>query len=334
MEKVSVIIALYNAEKYIEETLKSVTHQTYSNIEIVVVNDGSSDNSVEVIERMAIPNLTLYTVQNSGQCAASNFGIKKASGELIKFLDADDILDHRVIENMVLKWKENPNRLVFGPWRYFSNNPEHSLASNYFFFKDYSFSLDWYIEVLKTSEAMLAGWMWLIPKSILEKSDGWDERLHLMNDFEFSTRLILNSDGIGFATEAIHFYRKGLTNAMTSKMNDKIAMSIFTGVNTACENILLVEDSIRTRAAFSNQFQKWVYHLYPSQKSIVRLMESKIKELGGSELTPEGGKIFQLLIIILPWKFVRYIQWVLHKSIWKPVLSWKMKNKMKSNFGN
>lgn len=327
MEKVSVIIALYNAEKYIEETLKSVLNQTYTNIEIIVVNDGSSDNSVGVIERMAIPNLKLYTTKNSGQCVASNFGISQANGELFKFLDADDILDHRVIEIMVLKWRENPNRLVFGPWHYFTKSSDNSLASNYAFFKDYSSSLEWYIDVLKTSEAMLAGWIWLIPKAILEKSGGWDERLHLMNDFEFSTRLILNSEGIAFAKNAIYYYRKGLVSAMTSKMNEKISNSIFTGVSTACDNVLLVENSNRTRTAFANQFQKWIFQLYPSHQKVVRLMEDKIIELGGSELSPEGGRVFQLLIIIFPWKFVRNIQWVLHKSLWKPVLILKAEKK-------
>ena len=113
-EKVSVIIALYNAEKFIVDTLFSVVEQTWKNIEIIVVNDGSKDSSREMVERLNIPNLKLYNRKNAGQCASSNFGLSKSSGELIKFLDADDIIAHDCIEKMVLKWRENPNRLVFG----------------------------------------------------------------------------------------------------------------------------------------------------------------------------------------------------------------------------
>ena len=84
-EKVSVIIALYNAEKFIVDTLFSVTNQTWKNIEIIVVNDGSKDSSREMVERLNIPNLILFNRENSGQCASSNFGLSKSSGELIKF---------------------------------------------------------------------------------------------------------------------------------------------------------------------------------------------------------------------------------------------------------
>jgi len=214
-EKVSVIIALYNAEKFILDTLFSVTNQTWKNIEIIVVNDGSKDASREVVERLNISNLNFYNRKNAGQCASSNFGLSKSSGELIKFLDADDILAHDCIEKMVLKWRENPNRLVFGQWHYFVNDVSHLKLYNSVVYKDYDSALNWYVDVLENAGAMLAGWMWLIPRSILKKAGGWDERLHLMNDFEFSTRLILNSDGIGFAKDALHYYRKGLENAMT-----------------------------------------------------------------------------------------------------------------------
>ena len=77
-EKVSVIIALYNAEKFIKDTLFSVTNQTWKNIEIIVVNDGSKDASREVVERLNISNLNFYNRKNAGQCASSNFGLSKS----------------------------------------------------------------------------------------------------------------------------------------------------------------------------------------------------------------------------------------------------------------
>ena len=331
-EKVSVIIALYNAEKFILDTLFSVTNQTWKNIEIIVVNDGSKDASREVVERLNISNLNFYNRKNAGQCASSNFGLTKSSGELIKFLDADDILAHDCIEKMVLKWRENPNRLVFGQWHYFVNDVRHVKLYNSVVYKDYDSALNWYVDVLENAGAMLAGWMWLIPRSILKKAGGWDERLHLMNDFEFSTRLILNSDGIGFAKDALHYYRKGLENAMTSSMNEKIALSIYTGVKKAQENILLAENSPRMRLAFANQFQKWVYHFYPNHLNITLKMEKIIHELGGSILSPNGGRIFTILNFVLPWKWVMQIQNCLHKTIWKPILKWKHKLKLKQQF--
>ncbi len=334
MEKVSVIIALYNAEQFIAETLSSVVGQSYPNIEIIVVNDGSTDESSKVVEQLNIPNLKLFNRPNSGQCASSNFGIQQATGELIKFLDADDILATDCIEKMIVKWRENPNRLVFGEWHYFANNIQHISWNQSPIYKDYTNALDWYVDTLNKAGSMLAGWMWLIPKSILEKAGGWDERLHLMNDFEFSTRLILHSDGIGFANEAIHYYRKGLTSAMTSKMNDRIALSIYTGVNEAYKNVMVVENSSRMRLAFANQFQKWVYQFYPAHKELAQKMEITIQELGGSSLPPPGGTLFKALNKVLPWKTVSQLQYIMHKSIWRPLLKWKQEAKLKKQFNN
>jgi glycosyltransferase involved in cell wall biosynthesis len=333
-ELVSIIIALYNAEAYIAETLQSVKNQTWESIEIIVVNDGSTDGSAAVVESLNMPNLTLYDRENMGQCAASNFGIEKAKGGLIKFLDADDVLSQNCIENMVLKYRENPNRLVFGEWQYFVKNIDHNKKANNSNFRDYENSLDWYIDVMNTREAMLAGWMWLIPRSVLNKAGGWDERLHLMNDFEFSTRLILHSEGIGFAENAIHYYRKGLANSMTSKMNDKVALSIYTGVTEACNHVLSVDDSERIKKAFATQFQKWVYHFYPLHPNLIDKMETKIKSLGGSELRPEGGRIFKLLNKVFYWKVVMRFQFAMHRTVWGPILVWKNNKKLKRQFGN
>ncbi len=332
-ELVSIIIALYNAEAYIAETLQSVKNQTWESIEIIVVNDGSTDGSAAVVESLKIPNLTLYDRENMGQCAASNFGIGKAKGGLIKFLDADDVLSQNCIENMVLKYRENPNRLVFGEWQYFAKSIDHSKKSSNSEFRDYENSIDWYLDVLNTREAMLAGWMWLIPASVLKKAGGWDERLHLMNDFEFSTRLILYSEGIGFAENAIHYYRKGLANSMTSKMNDKVALSIYTGVSQAFNHVFSVESSERVKKAFASQFQNLVYQFFPTQPILVDIMEVKIKSLGGSALKPEGGALFKLLILVMPWKVVKYFQTFMYKTIWFPILVWKKNKKLKKQFG-
>lgn len=87
---ISVIIPLYNKEKLIGKTLRSVLEQTYQDFEIVVVNDGSTDNSVTEVEKIADPRIRLIHQQNAGVSVARNKGISEAKGEFIAFLDADD----------------------------------------------------------------------------------------------------------------------------------------------------------------------------------------------------------------------------------------------------
>jgi len=91
MPKVSVVIPAYNAMPYLPETLESVLRQTYHDFEVVVVNDGSSDNTEEWVSQILDPRLKLISQANQGLAGARNTGIVNASGEYIAFLDADVI---------------------------------------------------------------------------------------------------------------------------------------------------------------------------------------------------------------------------------------------------
>ncbi|QYS89019.1 glycosyltransferase family 2 protein [Flavobacterium davisii] len=87
----SVIIPLYNKENYIYNTLTSVIDQSYSNFEIIIVNDGSTDKSLEIIQNINDSRIRIFNQQNKGVSSARNLGIKNAKGTLIAFLDADDL---------------------------------------------------------------------------------------------------------------------------------------------------------------------------------------------------------------------------------------------------
>ena len=87
----SVVIPLYNKQNYIKETIKSVLNQTFQNFEIVVVNDGSKDDSIKIIESIQDYRIKLVHQENSGVSVARNMGIKEANAKYIAFLDADDL---------------------------------------------------------------------------------------------------------------------------------------------------------------------------------------------------------------------------------------------------
>src|SRR5690554_7984530 len=95
MPKISVIIPVYNKAPYLEQCLNSVINQTYKNLEIIIIDDGSTDNSLEICEkyRKKDERIQLISQENQGVSVARNKGIQKASGEWIYFLDADDYLE-------------------------------------------------------------------------------------------------------------------------------------------------------------------------------------------------------------------------------------------------
>lgn len=101
MPKVSVIIPAYNAMKYLPETLESVLNQTFTNFEVFIVNDGSSDDILEWSNQIADSRVKFISQENQGTAVARNTGILKSTGEYIAFLDADDIWEPTKLEKQV-----------------------------------------------------------------------------------------------------------------------------------------------------------------------------------------------------------------------------------------
>lgn len=110
---ISVVIPLYNKEKQIANTLRSVFAQTYTDYEIIVVNDGSTDNSVAVVESLNDPRIRLVHQKNAGVSAARNRGIEEARGEYIALLDGDDEWKPILLESMLALAKKYPSCNVF-----------------------------------------------------------------------------------------------------------------------------------------------------------------------------------------------------------------------------
>ena len=109
MEKVSVIIPIYNAEKFLSLCLESIINQTYKNLEIVLVNDGSLDNSIEICRQYAERDNRIKIIddKNRGVSYARNKGIEKATGQYILFIDSDDIVKKNYIDILVKKINKN-----------------------------------------------------------------------------------------------------------------------------------------------------------------------------------------------------------------------------------
>ncbi|MCR5421897.1 MAG: glycosyltransferase [Lachnospiraceae bacterium] len=106
---ISVVLPVYNVEKYLPECLDSLINQSYKDIEIIIVNDGSTDNSEAICREYALKNknIKLYTKQNAGLGYARNTGIEHANGEYVLFLDSDDVFKKELVENLVEGIDEN-----------------------------------------------------------------------------------------------------------------------------------------------------------------------------------------------------------------------------------
>ena len=122
---VSIVIPLYNKEKWIEKTLSSVLNQSFTDWEAIIVDDGSTDRSVDVVEEFILKNPANWVLiknRNAGQCRTRNSGIAKATGEYIAFLDADDIWSGNKLFDQVQVLRNNGDvSLVISPYLIFSD---------------------------------------------------------------------------------------------------------------------------------------------------------------------------------------------------------------------
>ena len=135
--KVSIIIPVFNSEKYIENCIKSILGQDYKNVEIIIINDGSTDNSVKIIKQINSDKIKLINQKNNGPSSARNNGIKNASGEWIMFLDSDDMLADNAISNLIEK-SINTDHVISGWKAFFKNYTKYFRLQSH---KNYQFLL-------------------------------------------------------------------------------------------------------------------------------------------------------------------------------------------------
>lgn len=112
----SIVIPVYNAEKTVSRAIKSITNQKFDNLEIIIVNDGSTDQSSKICNELSSNNqlIKLFHIDNSGVSAARNYGIEQAKGKYITFLDADDYYNENFFKVITSEIEENTQLLLYG----------------------------------------------------------------------------------------------------------------------------------------------------------------------------------------------------------------------------
>ncbi|RWY57337.1 glycosyltransferase family 2 protein [Mucilaginibacter gilvus] len=314
MPLVSICMPAYNAAQYIEEALASIFRQSYKHIEVVVVNDGSTDGTGEILSNMKHPALKVFHTTNKGQCAAANLAYSHSTGRLIKFMDADDLISDQFIEEQVTRLGDREDVIASADWGRFYNNDLATFTLYTDSVKGDTKPIEWLVTSLQTSSAMMQCARWLIPRPILERCGVWDERLSLINDLEFFIRVLLHASEIRFTDNAILYYRSGLPSSLSSLKSRKGAESAFHSIDDGMSYILKYENSARTRLVCANCYQSYIFTFYPYHPDLSAIAETKIKELGGSTLPCYAGGVTLLFHKIIGWKLTKLIKLLFRKG--------------------
>lgn len=232
MELISVIIPTYNRAQFIGETLDSVLAQTYENWECIVVDDGSNDNTVEIVQAYSKKDnrIELYhrpSKKPKGASSCRNFGFEKSKGMYVQYLDSDDILDKSKIFNQVeILKKRSIYSTATCKWGYFLDHSNLMLRFKYQFntYKSFNKGID-LLNTFGLYNEFFPPHVYLIPRKTIEKAGIWNENLTNNDDSEFLTRVILNSDSIEFSPNAKVYYRFGNENKLSTLDNKKKILS-------------------------------------------------------------------------------------------------------------
>jgi len=201
MPKVSVIIPTYNYGQYIDKSIDSVLSQTYRDFEIIVVDDGSTDNTREIIEGKYKNEVRYFYQDNRGAPAARNHGLRESKGEFINFLDADDWLMPMALLSRVEYFKKHPDcGWVYGPWYYHDEQGKDVTKEFYLYPFAYRSRRKGNIlgrmllgELIHTSTVMVS-------RSLLLEAGGFDITLPGLQDYELWLRVAARSP-VGFVDE-------------------------------------------------------------------------------------------------------------------------------------
>ena len=115
MKKISIIVAVFNVQKYIDKCIKSILNQTLKDIELIIINDGSTDNSIDKINEIKDDRITIINKKNEGVSIARNLGLSIATGEYVIFVDSDDfIINRNDLENMYIQISNSKSEILSG----------------------------------------------------------------------------------------------------------------------------------------------------------------------------------------------------------------------------
>jgi glycosyltransferase involved in cell wall biosynthesis len=223
--KLSIIVPVYNVEEYILECVQSLCNQTLKDIEIIVVDDGSTDNSINIVKEFKDKRIKIVTQQNGGLSSARNTGMKVAKGEYITFVDSDDYIGIKTAyeEMYNIAIRENSDIVAGNCLWYYSEEKKYKMDRKMTSFcKSPMQSEEFFIQCLKTKRVYVPVWLNIYKRNLLIDNNLYFKQGIYHEDEEFTPRVLLMAELVSIYNKEFYIYRQrenSITNS--SKLNMK-----------------------------------------------------------------------------------------------------------------
>jgi glycosyltransferase involved in cell wall biosynthesis len=287
---VSIIIPTYNRAPLISETLDCLLDQTYQNWECIIVDDGSTDNTKDIIEGYVIQDSRIQYHQRpdnykSGGNGARNYGFKLSKGEYINWLDSDDLISPNKLEYQVASLSQNDTDVSISEWLFFINKENISYNESYSY-QDFNTGIE-LLNYLGINSTYIPIHAYLTKSKIINLSGLWNNSLKINQDGEFMTRVLLHANKVKFVEGAYALYRKSTYNNTSSYNREKLPDLIKSWELISChcshfvkknQNIYVLSAKRRIFSNLRNDYPLFVLKkILFFREIIIELIVNKIK---------------------------------------------------------
>lgn len=284
---VSILIPAFNSEQWIADTIQSALGQTWPRKEIIIVDDGSTDQTLAIARRFASDVVSVTTQPNQGAAATRNKAFSLSHGDYIQWLDADDLLaPDKIAKQMEAVERCGSKRVLFSSaWGRFIYRQSKVKFTPTPLWCDLS-PAEWLLRKLGQNIFMQTG-VWLVSRELTEAAGSWDTRLLADDDGEYFCRVLMASDGTRFVPDAKVFYRVSGPNRLSFVgQSDRKLEAHLLSIKLHIGYLRSLEDSERTRAACMEYLRTLLPYFHPERPDLVKEMEQQAAALGGKLETP------------------------------------------------
>ncbi|HEY7322765.1 MAG TPA: glycosyltransferase family 2 protein [Candidatus Binatia bacterium] len=287
---VSILIPAYNAERWIGETIRSALAQTWSNTEVIVVDDGSTDRTLQIARQFEAKGVLVVTQPNQGAAAARNKAFSLSHGDYIQWLDADDLLSSAKVARQMQKVQQiRDQRMLFSSqWASFIYRPGKARFVPTPLWCDLD-PTEWLTRKWEGNWHVQTA-TWLVSRELSEAAGPWDTRLLVDDDGEYFSRVIGVCGGIRFIPESKIYYRvTPSTRVSHIGRSDKKMEAQLLAMKLQIGYLRAREDSDRVRAACMTYLQDWLPNFYPDRPDLVQEAQQLAESLGGRLSLPKAS---------------------------------------------
>ena len=287
--KVSVIVPIYNVEKYLDKCLESLLKQTLKEIEIIAINDGSTDRSVEIIQKYINKfNIKLINKTNGGLSSARNVGLENAIGEYIAFVDSDDFIHENMFKELYIN-SQGSDIVFCGYNKFYFNKTEGSdIFKKLKLFEENKKYLG--VEIYK--HELVTVWNKIYKREFLEKNDFKFIEGIIHEDDEFSLKVFSKAKNVKFIKNNFYFYRLDNQNSITKNIDFIKKEKAYTEVLKTIEKLKSETNDTFTNLRLFIKLQK--YKVLKNDEVDINLIIKRIKK----ELKKiKGNKFYNNIIL-------------------------------------